>query len=74
MIIVYFDGWSFNPSSLLYTWRKKGNITTKIIRSITKKCKSIDVYKTNNKYFYDKNVQWITNLLIKQLKLTLSKI
>ena len=80
-LIVYIDECSFNPSSLpLYTWMKKGEAAIKVIRSTTERYNSIAAQYNNNVYFMLKNdtsneesVHWFINLLIKKLKLTVSK-
>ena len=80
-LIVYIDECSFNPSSLpLYTRMKKGETAIKVIRSITERYNSIAAQWNNNVYFMiksdtsnEESVHCFINLLIKQLKLTVSK-
>ena len=80
-LIVYIDECSFNSSSLpLYTWMKKGETAIKVIRSTTERYNSIAVQWNNNVYFMiksetsnEESVHCFINLLIKQLKLTVSK-
>ena len=80
-LIVYIDECSFNPSSLpLYTWMKKGETAIKVIRSTTERYNSIAAQWNNNVYFMiksdtsnEESVHCFINLLIKQLKLTVSK-
>ena len=80
-VIVYIDEWSFNSSSLpLYTWMKKGETATKVIRSTTERYNSIAAQWNNNVYFMlksdtsnEESVLCFINLLIKQLRLTINK-
>ena len=80
-VIVYIDEWSFNPSSIpLYSWMKKGEQPEKIIRSTTDRYNSIAAQWEKNIYFMikdetsnEESVWCFINLLMKQLKLTISK-
>ena len=80
-LIVYVDEWSLNPSTIpLYSWMKRGEPASIVIRSTTERYNSIAAQWEDNVYFMIKNetsneesIIIFIKLLIEQLKKTVSK-